>query len=35
MRVKIEQNDNSELYFLIPDDLQKELSWNEDGLIVE
>jgi bifunctional DNA-binding transcriptional regulator/antitoxin component of YhaV-PrlF toxin-antitoxin module len=29
MRVKIKQNENGEHYFLIPDELQKELSWNE------
>ncbi len=33
MRVKIEQNENGEHYFLIPDDLQRELSWNEGDLI--
>ncbi|WP_306687731.1 MULTISPECIES: AbrB/MazE/SpoVT family DNA-binding domain-containing protein [Vibrio] len=29
MRVKIEQNEDGECYFLIPDELQKDLSWNE------
>ncbi|WP_194091499.1 hypothetical protein [Vibrio hibernica] len=29
MRVKIEQNENGEYYFLIPDELQENLSWNE------
>ncbi len=29
MRVKIEQNEDGEHYFLIPDELQKDLSWNE------
>ncbi|WP_253910189.1 hypothetical protein [Vibrio aestuarianus] len=29
MRVKIEQNEDGERYFLIPDELQKDLSWNE------
>ena len=29
VRVKIEQNENGEHYFLIPDELQKDLSWNE------
>ena len=33
MKVKIEQNENGEHYFLIPDDLQRELSWNEGDLI--
>ncbi|WP_332405500.1 hypothetical protein [Vibrio metschnikovii] len=29
VRVKIEQNEDGERYFLIPDELQKDLSWNE------
>ena len=29
MRVKIEQNEHGENYFLIPEELQKELLWNE------
>ncbi|EKO3674195.1 hypothetical protein M3923_002897 [Vibrio metschnikovii] len=29
MRVRIEQNEDGEHYFLIPDELQKDLSWNE------
>ena len=29
MRVKIEKNEDGERYFLIPDELQKDLSWNE------
>lgn len=29
MRVKIKQNEDGERYFLIPDELQKDLSWNE------
>lgn len=29
MRVKIEQNEDGERYFLIPDELQRDLSWNE------
>lgn len=29
MRVKIEQNEDGERYFLIPDELQKDLSWSE------
>ena len=33
MRVKIEQNENGEQYFLIPADLQREQSWNEGDLI--
>ena len=33
MRVKIEQNEHGEHYFLIPDELQKELSWSEGDTI--
>lgn len=33
MRVKIEQNEHGGHYFLIPDELQKELSWNEGDTI--
>ena len=29
VRVKIEQNEDGDHYFLIPDELQKDLSWNE------
>lgn len=33
MRVKIKQNENGERYFIIPDEFQKDLSWNEGDLI--
>ena len=33
MRVKIKQNENGEHYFIIPDEFQKDLSWNEGDLI--
>ncbi|ENM5780285.1 hypothetical protein NTH50_003801 [Vibrio mimicus] len=29
MRVKIEQNEDGDYYFLIPDDLREDLSWNK------
>ncbi|MCM5510792.1 hypothetical protein J8Z26_21770 [Vibrio sp. SCSIO 43169] len=33
MRVKIEQSEDGEYYFSIPDELQKNLSWGEGDLI--
>ncbi|PIW60676.1 hypothetical protein [Shewanella sp. CG12_big_fil_rev_8_21_14_0_65_47_15] len=33
MQIKIEQHENGEYYFLIPEQLQKELSWNEGDTI--
>ncbi|MEZ8022408.1 hypothetical protein AB4347_18715 [Vibrio breoganii] len=33
VRVKIEQNEDGDHYFLIPDELQKDLSWDEGDSI--
>ena len=33
MKIKIEQNEDGERYFLIPDELQKDLLWNEGDTI--